>query len=252
MDVVFIIGGIMAFLATVACYIFIMPKSKDGRLNKFFQFVHDFFSFKKLYIEAVLKFLYVLTTLASITIGFIEFFYEIFHIGDDWYRVNLWPAILMMLVGPLVIRLAYEMLMLFIILVTNVIEMNNRQGGKSSISFASADDATEKLNKAVSSAAAPAPAPAPVYTAPAPAPAPQAAPAQPVYSVPTPVPAPAPAPAPAPQPAPAPAPASSYAPPLSPVSEPSADAEAAPKFCGNCGYQVKKGKFCPKCGSEIK
>lgn len=236
-SVCYIVGGILALLATIAAYIFIMPKSKDGKLNKFFQFIHDLFSFKKLYIEAVLKFLYVLTTLGCVTVGFLMLFgrNSFFGIASS---STFGAGLAMMLGGPIVTRLLYELMMLTIILVSNVIEINTRQGGKaSSISFASADEATEKLAKAASSVVAPQPqqpaAPAPVAPAPVP---PYSAPVASAPVVPTQEPSTAPV---------APAPVEPT--PAAPTSEP-----AAPKFCGTCGYPIKGGKFCPKCGSEIK
>ena len=52
--------AIVALILTVVIFIFLLPKWRDGTFgNKFFQFVHDYFNFKQIYIEYILKFIYI-------------------------------------------------------------------------------------------------------------------------------------------------------------------------------------------------
>lgn len=117
-----VLGVVCAIVLTVLLYVYVIPESKNGKLGKFLQFLHDFFRFRKLYIEAILRFLYVLTTMLCICTGFFMLFGRTFFAG-----------LALMILGPVVVRLAYELVMLVIILVTNVIAINRkigREGGK--------------------------------------------------------------------------------------------------------------------------
>ena len=196
---------ILALAATIAAYIFIIPESKRNKLNGFCKWLHDFLNLKKLWIESVLRFLYVFDTALIIIAGFFTMF------------GNFLAGLLMMVLGPIAFRLIFEGIFMFILLVKNVIEMNNRLKGNQDDIFASNTNAlAEKLSARATSAMHKA-------TAPAPAPAP--------------VPAPAPAPAPAPGAAPAPVP----------------EAVPAPAVCPKCGSPVSTDSaFCTQCGTPLR
>ncbi len=124
-----ILGVLHAIAATVLLYIFILPKRKNGKLNAFLQQLHDFFNVKKLYLEEVLKFLYVLSTVLVICGGFftmLSYEYSWYYGGRDSLFVE---GLLIMLVGPIVLRLIYEGTMMFILLVKNTMEINNKLKG---------------------------------------------------------------------------------------------------------------------------
>lgn len=110
-----IIGLILALLATVATYLFIMPEKARDTLPRFLQFVHDIFNFKSLLIEKILKALYVFCTIGCIGVGIFLLF------GSNF----VW-GILLIILGPLVVRIVYEFLMLMILLVQNVIAINRK------------------------------------------------------------------------------------------------------------------------------
>lgn len=119
-----IIGGIAAI---VLLYIKVLPKSKDGNLNnKFLQFLHDYFHFKKLYIEAALKFLFICASVFVITIGFFLMFAHVSYWG--YSQSYFLPGLLLVVLGPIALRISYEMLMMAILLVQNVIDINSKMG----------------------------------------------------------------------------------------------------------------------------
>lgn len=127
----------------VLLYLKIIPKNNGKPLpNKFFQALHDYFNFKKLYIEEVLKFLFTLLTVAFIAGGvstILMSFFGIFknieylikgyvtfgYIAGSFFG-DVFAGILTAIIGPIVIRLSYEGIMMFILLVKNVIEINNK------------------------------------------------------------------------------------------------------------------------------
>lgn len=119
-----VIGGLACAILSV---IFITPQKKRETLPPFLRFLHDLFNFKFLIIEKILKFLYIFFTGYVIVGGFFMLFAfqeTLFGLGE---RTSLAiPGLLMMIVGPFVVRILYELMMMFILIVKNVIELNNK------------------------------------------------------------------------------------------------------------------------------
>ena len=120
-----ILALVFAVISTILAFIFIVPDKKRGKLNRFGKFLHDTFNFKYLIIEKVLQALYILVTCYVFLVGFFMLFYvEKYYWGESkWYGGQ---GLLMMILGPIVVRLAYEGVMMFILLVKNVIQINNK------------------------------------------------------------------------------------------------------------------------------
>ena len=124
-----ILGSIAALIATILLYIKVLPRKEDGNLeNDFLQFLHDYFHFKKLYLEEVLKFIFTLATVACVCVGvFLLVSYD-----ESWgfyttYKESTFVYGLILIVGgPIALRLSYEGLMMFILLVKNVMDINNK------------------------------------------------------------------------------------------------------------------------------
>lgn len=49
-----IVGGILAIVATVLAYVFIVPEKRREKLNAFSKFLHDTCNFKYLIVEKIL------------------------------------------------------------------------------------------------------------------------------------------------------------------------------------------------------
>lgn len=123
-----ILGVVLALAGTIAVCILVMPEKKRPTLNKFFQFLHDVFSFKSLLIEKILRVLYILTTLSCLFGGFLM----LFSGYENWYgefRSFALGGLSVMLVGPIAARLTFESLMMFILLVKNTIAINQKLQG---------------------------------------------------------------------------------------------------------------------------
>ncbi len=128
--IAYIVGSIFALAGTIVVWIMVVPDKKRPGLNKFFQHVHDFFNFKTLWIEKILKFLYILTTLTCIATGF----FLLFSVRESSSFFGLstrseycgGDGFLFLTVGPIVVRLVYESIMMFILLVKNSIDINNK------------------------------------------------------------------------------------------------------------------------------
>lgn len=137
------ISIVLVVLGMIFLYNKIIPKKYDGTFkNKYLQTLHDYFNFKKLYIESVLKFIFTLLTVAFVAAGiagilsaffgiFVNLSY-VFQYGMSFWRVitnffmSFIGSLFTMIIGPVCVRLVYEGVMLFILLVNNVIEINNK------------------------------------------------------------------------------------------------------------------------------
>lgn len=146
-----VVAIILAVAATVLAFIFIVPEKKREKLGTFGKFVHDTVNFKYLIVEKILQALYIFATAYVILCGFFMLFMTTTTwTGTRW--LGGW-GILLMLLGPIVIRLLYELLMMAVLLVKNVIEINCKlraqDGAKANDVFATPDMSglREKLQK---------------------------------------------------------------------------------------------------------
>ncbi len=124
-----IIGAILALAATIVAWIMIVPENKRPKLNKFFQYLHDLFNFKSLWLEKILKFLYIFETFACVIVGFVLLFnfssYSGIY-GRSHVRWNGWIGLLLMIFGPIINRIIYEFLMMLVLLVKNTMDINDK------------------------------------------------------------------------------------------------------------------------------
>lgn len=114
-----IIASVLAVAGTVLFYIFIYPEKKAEKLPKFLQIARDIFTFKDLLIETILKGLYILSTLFVVIWGFFLLFGPTVLVG-----------LLFMIIGPIAVRFSYEIVMMGILLLKNVIEINKKLKNK--------------------------------------------------------------------------------------------------------------------------
>ncbi|MBO5340707.1 MAG: hypothetical protein J6A62_06905 [Oscillospiraceae bacterium] len=142
---IFVLLGIAATIAAMillCCKV--LPQSKDGTFsNKYLQMIHDYFNFKKLYIESVLKFIFALATVTCVVMGIIGLlmavfnllggFVHLFDYGSGYFSYLMGSFVVSVLgsaatavLGPVALRLVYEGTMMLILLVKNVIEINNK------------------------------------------------------------------------------------------------------------------------------
>ena len=100
-----VVAIIFAIAATVLAFIFVVPEKKREKLGTFGKFVHDTVNFKYLIVEKILQALYIFATAYTILCGFFMLFMTTTTwTGTRW--LGGW-GILLMLLGPIVIRLLY-------------------------------------------------------------------------------------------------------------------------------------------------
>ena len=147
-----VVSLLAAIAATVLLCIKVIPAKKDGTFQKpLMQKAHDFFNFKKLYVESILKVIYAFCTIFAFVSGILtavlgNFIFLISRI-IDWadmgeyarrYVDGFWSdtfvdmlgiffgGILAAILIPVILRITYELVMMFVLLVKNTIEINNK------------------------------------------------------------------------------------------------------------------------------
>lgn len=119
--VAYVLGSIIALAATIAAFIIIVPEKKRANLkSKVLVYIHDLFNFKSLWLEKIIKFLYVFNTLACIGVGFFMLF------SAEFGRWMGGIGLLVIILGPIIVRIVYEFMMLTILGVKNLIDINNK------------------------------------------------------------------------------------------------------------------------------
>lgn len=141
-EVAGILGAIAAIIVTIVIYVKIMPRHLDGTFdNGLYQWLHDLFHFKKLYIEEVLRFVYVLATVVCVCggifmmVSYTEYRSYDYDIGQMVTKREGYflPGLLVTVFGPIALRLSYELIMMGIMLVKNVTEINNKLSNKKEV-----------------------------------------------------------------------------------------------------------------------
>lgn len=109
---------VLSVVATVLAFIFITPEKRRAKLNAFGKALHDFCNFKYLIVEKIVQALYIFFTAMTIIEGVFMLFMAPYGHWLGGY------GLLMILVGPIVVRLIFELLMMGLLLVKNVIAIN--------------------------------------------------------------------------------------------------------------------------------
>lgn len=115
-----IIAILLAIIATMLAFIFIVPAKRREKMGKFGKFLHDACNFKFLIVEKILQALYIFFTALVILVGFFMLF------CSDWSGWMGGKGILLMILGPIAVRLSYELVMMAVLAVKNIISINNK------------------------------------------------------------------------------------------------------------------------------
>lgn len=125
-----LVAVIISIILTILLVVLVVPAKRREGLPKFFQVVHDICNFKGLLLEKVLKVLYIFSTINVMLTGIFTWFSGRYDFG-----MTFLAGLLILVLGPIIVRLAYEFMMLFVLLVKNVIQVNNKLNGKNDNPF---------------------------------------------------------------------------------------------------------------------
>ena len=104
-----IIAAIISIVGGILLY-FLFMKAKEEPKGKFLKWLKDFLTFKVMWIEPILKVVYYIATIFIILNSF-----SFLSLGG--YGVMMW--LLTLILGPVILRVAYEATMMFIMIWRN-------------------------------------------------------------------------------------------------------------------------------------
>ena len=120
----YILGIMSAIAITVLTFLFILPEKKKAALPAALRKIADILDFRTLFIEKIVKAIYLFLTFSCICVGL----FMLISINYGYYT-DMWMGgigLLIMIAGPIVIRILFEITMLFVLLVQNVMDINRK------------------------------------------------------------------------------------------------------------------------------
>ena len=112
-----IISAVLALIGGIVAYILFVSKKKN-EYKGFVAWLHDFLNFKVYFIDMVLKVLYLIVTI-FITLSSFSFI-----------RISIASFFVWLILGNVVVRIAYEFVLMFLTLVNNTSEINKKLGNQ--------------------------------------------------------------------------------------------------------------------------
>ena len=113
-----IVSIILAVVGGILIYFLFLSKKNEGKFKGFVEWLYDFLSFKKMFMEALLKITYLIVAL-YITLSSFAL------IG-----VNFWAFLGTLIIGNVVARLIYEFSLLLLVICRNTTEINKKLSKK--------------------------------------------------------------------------------------------------------------------------
>ena len=113
-----IVSIILAVIGGILIYFLFLSKKNEGKFKGFVGWLYDFLSFKKMFMEALLKITYLIVAL-YITLSSFAL------IGS-----NFIGFLAMLIIGNVVARLVYEFSLLLLVICRNTTEINKKLSKK--------------------------------------------------------------------------------------------------------------------------
>ena len=121
------IGTALVVIATIFICAYVLPQGKEGKFTGFLKAIRDYFLMRYLIVEGIVRFFFVLATTSCIFSGFFMMFTK----ASRYYKGNnILSGLGLMIFGPIVCRIVYELLMIAILQLRNIIEINNKMPGQ--------------------------------------------------------------------------------------------------------------------------
>ena len=113
-----IVSIILAIIGGILIYFLFLSKKNEGKFNGFVGWLYDFLSFKKMFMEALLKITYLIVAI-YITLSSFAFISTSFVL-----------FLAMLIIGNVVARLVYEFSLLLLVICRNTTEINKKLSNK--------------------------------------------------------------------------------------------------------------------------
>ena len=109
-----IVSLILAIIGGILIYFLFLNNKNDGKFNGFVGWLYDFLSFKKMFMEALLKIAYIVVALFITLSSFAT-------IGS-----NFLGFLITLIVGNIIARLIYEFALILLVICRNTTEINKK------------------------------------------------------------------------------------------------------------------------------
>ncbi len=107
------ISAVLALIGGIIVYLVFISETSE-KFSGFSSWLHKFLNFKKLFIDVVLKVMYVVSAL-FVTLSSFSFI-----------RVSIATAFLWLIFGNIIVRMVFEFISMLMTLVTNTTEINEK------------------------------------------------------------------------------------------------------------------------------
>lgn len=105
-----IIAAILALVGGILAY-FLFVKAKQEPKGKFLAWLKDFMAFKSMWLEPILKISYYVETIFVVLVSF------------SFIGTNFLTFLGVLILGPIIVRLVYELIMMFIMIWRNTTDI---------------------------------------------------------------------------------------------------------------------------------
>ncbi len=120
-------ASIFTAILTIICIILFLPEKIRSKLPKKLQAIGGFFNLEKSYSEVLLKVVYIAGTVFSFLFGLFLTFTKYHTVGYNGKTTTAQPILLgicIMILGPIALRIIFEIITLFIRRSKSTIELN--------------------------------------------------------------------------------------------------------------------------------
>jgi len=119
LNIALIVGLVLGIAGAVVLLIVFLPAPKRGRLSPIMQKLHDFLNFKTFFLGYILKILYIVANVVLVCEGLYLLF------------ISFLTGLLLLVLGPIILRLLYEVIYLLLSLRDNVDAIRHKMQGSS-------------------------------------------------------------------------------------------------------------------------
>lgn len=109
-----IAAAILAVIGGIVLYFTFLAKKNEGKFTGFTAWLYDFFTFKKMVIEHILKIIYLVGAIFLTLVSF------------NFISVHLGVFLMVLLGGNLSLRIVYELTLVVLIVCRNTTEINKK------------------------------------------------------------------------------------------------------------------------------
>lgn len=125
-----VLAVILAVVGTVLVMVLVTPEKRRAKLPKPLQVVADICNFKGLLLEYIVRAVYIFLTLLTVLSGFFTILTSPFVGSFGGFLSTAFGGLMSIVFGVILIRVIFEFTMMFILLVKNVMQINNKMPGK--------------------------------------------------------------------------------------------------------------------------